>query len=144
MMDSSRELENAFKQIITAGWAMKSDGDVEAPTGHFAAIPINSAEMPELLDAVFGDDRPEVEIDPGCYFAKEDSAGNMWLWCFGSAYEMNSMYERYRREYEEWARDTYTLECSLCKGRYDDLEEAADHGHTEYFSWSIVAESRAV
>src|SRR5689334_16906680 len=47
------ELTKAFRQIVTAGWANKSDGNVEANTGHFALITIEPNEMPELIDAVF-------------------------------------------------------------------------------------------
>jgi hypothetical protein len=146
MMESSRELENAFKQIITAGWNQRSSGDVEAPTGHFATIPISSVEMPELLDAVFDDEPPEVTIDPGYYFAKEDSDGNMWLWCFSTAYEMNAMYARYEREYNEWAKDKPYLVCE-CGEVFDEIEAAADHtGHDadgEEYQFTIKLESRA-
>jgi hypothetical protein len=129
MLNSDRELENAFKQIITAAWSQKSDGHVEAPTGHFATIPISANEMQELVDAVF-DGELGITIDPGYYFAKEDSAGNMWLWSFSTAYEMNAMFERYRREYEEWAKDVHVLECIVCGDEFDALDDAAEHGHS--------------
>lgn len=37
---ASSELEGLFREIVTAGWANQSDGNVEAPTGYFAKVTI--------------------------------------------------------------------------------------------------------
>lgn len=131
-INSTRELENALKQIITAGWAMKSDGDVEAPTGYFAKIPIAANELSELLDAVFGaTNPPEAQIEPGCYVTKEDSAGNMWVWKYDNKYMMDVMYARFEREYAEWGKPTYYIVCRNCSHTFDDIQEAFEHGATD-------------
>lgn len=130
-MNSNRELENAFKQIITAGWAMKSDGNVEAPCGYFAKIPIAPNELSELLDAVFDGDVPEVTIQPGYYFTKEDSAGNMWIWKFDNKYLMDAFYRIFEREYENWSAPKYSLQCNGCLLSFEDIQEAHQHGTSD-------------
>ena len=55
-------IETACQKIITAGWANRSNGDVNAPTGHFALIDLPENEMPELLDAM-SDELDESEFE---------------------------------------------------------------------------------
>jgi hypothetical protein len=132
-MNSGRDLENAFKQIITAGWAMKSDGNVEAPCGYFAKIPIEPNELSDLLDAVFDGEHPgeEANIEPGYYVTKEDSAGNIWIWKYDSKFMMDSMYTAFEREYAEWCKPTYLLSCNNCGSTFEDIQEAHEHGFTD-------------
>ena len=130
-MNSGRDLDNAFKQIISAGWAMKSDGNVEAPCGYFAKIPIEPNELDELMNAVFDDDPPESRIEPGYYVTKEDSNGLIWIWKYDSKFMMDSMYAAFEREYIAWSKPTYLLSCNNCGVAFDDIQLAHEHGPTD-------------
>ena len=77
------EPEGAFRAVVTAGWGVKSSGDVEAPTGHFAVveIPEHAGERAEMRAAVFDGDAEAAEgfdcLDAGWYLVTEDSNGNV-------------------------------------------------------------------
>lgn len=93
-------LARAFRQIVTAGWANLSDGNVEAPTGHFALVHIEPAEMRELMEAVFEDEPEPVTIYPGSYLVLEDSDGNTELLEY---YVLDGALEAYNRNMREFA-----------------------------------------
>lgn len=141
-MNSGRDLDTAFKAIVAAGWAMKSDGNVEAPTGYFAKIPISKEELPELMDAVFGhvDDPDEVTIEPGYYVTKENSDGIIWIWKYNAKFLMDSHYASLEREYAEWSADAYVLTCHECGKRFEDSEDAHKHAveSQKNHSWLIT------
>jgi hypothetical protein len=140
-MNSGRDLDNAFKQIITAGWNQKSDGDVESPTGHFATIPIAPNELQELKDAVFTYEDEIPEIEPGYYFAQENDQGFLKLWKFNSAFEMNAMYDKFSRDYADWLTEKFVLVCHVCSEPFEDLQDAHDHEAThdliDEVAWKI-------
>jgi hypothetical protein len=68
--------EVMFQAIITAGWANRSTGEVEAPTGHVAIVDLSTEremlaevlEEPDLIAAL-------EETEPGWYVVTEDGAG---------------------------------------------------------------------
>jgi hypothetical protein len=70
-----------FKEIITAGWAVKSDGHVESPQGYFAVveIPDHQGELDEMKDAL--DLLPGEEMPPsGWYFTIENNQGLIFVY----------------------------------------------------------------
>lgn len=72
------EFDNLFKEIITAGWCVKSDGHVESPQGYFAVveIPSHPGELKEMQDAVEEGMRPFTDWPKaGWYFTTENSDG---------------------------------------------------------------------
>ena len=44
-------LEAVLQAMVTGGWANESDGNVEAPTGHFARVSNSEAELSEVVQA---------------------------------------------------------------------------------------------
>lgn len=96
-------LARAFQQIVTAGWANMSDGEVEAPTGHFAFINIEPAELAELTSAVFDDDASASIIYPGSYILIEDSHGNATLMEYRLKSKALEVLRHLMREYALWA-----------------------------------------
>jgi len=97
-------LARAFQQIVTSGWANLSEGDVEAPTGHFALIHIEPNELAELTDAVFSDgDYPGPITDyVGSFLLEEDSYGNATLIEFSDLDAALESYNRLAREFALW------------------------------------------
>jgi hypothetical protein len=98
-------LARLFRQIVTAGWANQSDGNVEAPTGHFALVNIAPAEMGELKDAVFGDE-PDTDdykmLYPGNYLVEEDSDGNTTVTEYLSEARALAAFVQLQREFVLW------------------------------------------
>ena len=105
--------ETVMQNIITAGWAVKSDGHVESPTGHFALveIPEHMGERDEMMDAVyettdavFGDDWEDEYILPesGWYIVTEDSQGFVHLYRHSGENAAKAAYARFEREYSTW------------------------------------------
>jgi len=75
--------DNLFKAVVTAGWCVKSDGHVEAPTGYFSMteIPSHPGELREMQDAVEDKRVPFSTWPPaGWYITVEDSAGFMYVY----------------------------------------------------------------
>lgn len=76
-------IEGVYRSIISAGWAVKSGGDVEASTGHYAVleIPAHPGERAEMREAVFGEDETEAAVfdsaASGWFFVVEGSSGNI-------------------------------------------------------------------
>jgi hypothetical protein len=99
-------LARDFRQIVTAGWANKSDGNVEAPGGHFALVSISDDEYDELVDAVF--DGQDMSGQPresylGHFIVEEDSDGNTELIECKNLHEAENVYHSALREYNIWA-----------------------------------------
>lgn len=102
-------LAKALAQVVDAGWANKSSGDVEAPTGAFALITISVDEVSELYSAVFDDDlATNPTLLPGAFVLVTDSDGNHTLTQFGSGYTMldsaraDAHYHKLDDEYQAW------------------------------------------
>ena len=86
MLDS--KYDNFFKAVVTAEWCVKSDGNVEAPSGFFALVevPSHQGEYQQMVEAVFDEPRtvswadymrdhyPEMPA-PGWYVTTELSTG---------------------------------------------------------------------
>lgn len=102
-------VHGAFRSIVTAGWNVKSGGDVESATGHFAIveIPAHAGERAEMRDAVFSDNPDEKKvfdsIPAGWFMVIEDSQGNVGLVKADDKSEADQMFENAEAEYAEWA-----------------------------------------
>lgn len=82
-------LELAMQAIISAGWNNQSDGDVEAPTGHFAIVerPAHPGELNDILAAIEDQDDPDnihmihafEELQAGFYEVVETDMGHVHI-----------------------------------------------------------------
>jgi len=104
-------IEGVLRSIITAGWNVKSDGHVEANTGHFAIveIPEHEGERDEMRDAVFLDELDEAEvydtIQAGWYFVVEDSQGNITYSQTKDRAEAFNLFEKAQEVYSQWVEE---------------------------------------
>ena len=104
-------VHGAFRSIVSAGWNVKSGGEADAPTGHFAIveIPIHDGERAEMRDAVFSDSPEEGEafdtIPAGWFMVIEDFQGNVGLVKLDHEAEANKLFQHYEKAYAEWAED---------------------------------------
>lgn len=128
MLDS--KYDNTFKSIISAGWAVKSDGNVEAVTGYFALIelPSNDAERAELIDAVADSLDPDQlaelgDLTPGWFVSWEDSNGIIRVYRQDSQAVAEHRYADLERDYAVWSQ---AQEC--IPG--DDVLLISDTGYT--------------
>jgi hypothetical protein len=94
-----------FKEIVLAGWATRSDGNVDSPTGYFAVveIPDHLHELAEMRDAVDPDsslvtDWPE----SGWYVTVENSDGLIWVFRAGSQLQADTAYDEQVLAYADW------------------------------------------
>lgn len=96
------EFDNFFKELITAGWNVSSDGDVESPFGHFATVevPLDNGELNEMGDAMeWSSDQP---IPPrGWYFCRENSDGIIFVY-HSTEVAVKAIFEAYSKEYAKW------------------------------------------
>lgn len=75
----SRDIDNAFKAIISAGWANQSDGNVEAPTGFFSIIDMSTER--DMLREVLAEsalDDALGQIEPSWYLTMENNQGILY------------------------------------------------------------------
>ena len=102
------QYDNLFKAIISAGWNMKSDGDVESPSGFFALveIPDHYGELAEMQDAV-GDETVDDEWpDTGWYVSYENSDGLIFVLECASQHVAERTYDEFEEQYNTWASDS--------------------------------------
>lgn len=93
-----------FREIVTAGWANRSDGDVESPTGAFALVTITLAELPELMEAVGIDwhlDAAKQDL-VGSFNVIENEQGQVWVLRYDSAKSATLAYEARVQSFERW------------------------------------------
>lgn len=111
-------LARAFRQIVNAGWSEQSDGDVSAPTGHFALIPLSARDLPELVDACFDGEDPGAWVVAGNYVLIEDSDGNSTLSIYEDSTEGLQMardeYTGRANEYDNFIHDYSIPDCTEC------------------------------
>lgn len=91
--------DNAFKQIITAGWAEDTEGAVDDPVGFCSIIPIPRNEYDELVAAVFDEGDP-VEVPPaGYYITSENSDGIIRVFTYDRRGDMDADWQNLLSEY---------------------------------------------
>lgn len=105
-------LESVMQYIITAGWNKISDGDVNAPTGHFAIVevPTNNNELADIVDAI-RDEADGNEIVALCtaprgwYLVVENDQGQVFVNGPFSEESTNLMYNITQADFSEWDKD---------------------------------------
>lgn len=100
------DLTRSIDYIAGAGWANTSDGNVEAPTGWFACVNIEPAELGELINACELEKLYLVKPYPGHYLLEVDSDGNKTVVEFLSKHALLEAYNSKRREFARWDCDT--------------------------------------
>lgn len=111
MHDSPRD--QVLDAIVSMGWANQSDGNTEAPTGHFARVSILDRELDEVVDAlknqfVGGYVRELVdELDPkeliGHHLVRKMDSGNIYVESHSTEYAARCRYDGYLETYTDWA-----------------------------------------
>lgn len=96
------DLAKAFDALVNAGWANLSDGDAEAPTGHFALVHIVPAELAEIKDVLEACEENDVTIYPGSYIVEVDSDGNKTLIEYLTLDNALVVYNNAQREFAIW------------------------------------------
>lgn len=99
-----------FKQLVTALWSVKSDGEVEAPTGFFALveIPEGSYEFKDMVDSVGLDEYYDDEGKPsgvakaGWYVTQENEYGIIFVYEFKNKGAADVAYNELTSIYEGW------------------------------------------
>lgn len=97
--------DNTFKALVTAGWCVKSNGNVESTTGYFSIteIPSHQEELNEMK-AALEDEINEQDLawpESGWYFTFESNSG--FLWAFKMTRDRAfKLYEQAEAEYADW------------------------------------------
>jgi hypothetical protein len=125
-------LTRVFRTIVTAGWANLSDGNVEAPTGAFSLVHIETNEINDLVAAVFDGQVSPVPY-PGDYLVLEDSDGNTTVTEYITLDRAMAAYNQLVIEFTIWDWD----ECPECGigGPFQNIgvhenKLKCDNGHT--------------
>lgn len=93
--------EHAARTIVTDGWANQSDGHVDAPTGAFALIILEPAEVDADFLATW--DLTSADVTPGYYLEQQDQQGNTSVTEFDTEWEARAAYTALEQQYQEWA-----------------------------------------
>lgn len=103
----TRQIDNAFKALITAGWSNMSNGDVEAPTGHFAIIDMIT-ERDMLRDVLAESDLADAldSIEPKWYGVRENSDGLVFLESFDCEWHARKWFDQQEELFETWESNT--------------------------------------
>lgn len=108
--------DHCFKSIVTGEWGVKSDGDVEAPVGHFALveIPLNLRERADMVDACkneYDDEDDWNTLEPGWYLCRQESSGLMYAFKVESQGAAEFGYTQMLAEYSRWATEDEVPDC---------------------------------
>jgi hypothetical protein len=102
-------LEAVLQAMITQGWANESDGDVEAPTGHFARVTNEARDIDGVHDAfkdvivAYGLGDESVLI--GHFLVREDSQGFVDVTSYDNPIELTRDFQALQDAYAEWNKD---------------------------------------
>lgn len=107
--------DNLFKEIITAGWNVSSDGNVESSWGFFAIteIPSHPGEFADMVTAVapdteVGEFRQMVrELPAGWYFTIENSDGLIWVYQCESELQAKHIFESRLKDFSDSWHDGF-------------------------------------
>lgn len=105
-------LELAMQAIISAGWNIQSDGEVDSPTGHFAIVerPAHPGELNDMLAAIEDQEDPDnihiihafEELNAGFYEVIEDSNGLVHINGPVSREQANTWFHATESAYSQW------------------------------------------
>ena len=102
-------LEAVLQAMVTGGWANESDGNVEAPTGHFARVSNSAAEMMEVCQA-FADEiamhgltcEDAHALLIGDFLVREDSQGNVFVTAYDNPIALTRDFQALQDAYALW------------------------------------------
>lgn len=98
--------DSLFKEIITAGWCIKSDGHVESPQGYFALveIPAHRGELVEMFDAVEPQSLGDLDEWPesGWYVTVENSDGLIHVYKCAAKYLAEDAFAEREGAFARW------------------------------------------
>jgi hypothetical protein len=104
-----RQYDSLFKTIITGGWCIKSDGEVEASSGYFSLteIPSHPGELKEMYEAITdGDTTTEHSLDKwpdaGWYTTVELNTGIIFVFEHPTEQAAEIAYGEALAEYMRW------------------------------------------
>ena len=107
-------LESLFKAMMSEGWFINSDGNVDSPQGYFGYVTNTEAELSEIYDAfsdvveVYG--VPATEDIVGSFYASIDSNGIIHIYNMGNYSTMaKDAFDKSLSEYIKW-NDSQPLE----------------------------------
>lgn len=106
-------LEAVLQAMITGGWANESDGDVEAPTGHFARVSNSEAEVygePGSIVSTFSDviamyGMTDTNELIGHFLVVEDSQGFVTVHAFDDPIALTRLFQQMQDDFAEWNND---------------------------------------
>jgi hypothetical protein len=103
------QYDNLFKTLVTAEWCVKSDGNVEAPTGYFSIteIPAHEGEFREMYAAIEDSLEPEFTVDEawpaaGWYVTIENSDGVIFVYEVINEAEAKYIFAELEKQYLDW------------------------------------------
>jgi hypothetical protein len=107
--------DSILSYLTSVGWANDSSGSVEAPTGWFAKISNDPADvhMPNTeITSILGDwfeENPEVVDSPelrkeleGHFMVRENEQGSVSVISYDKKWELDKDFEVLSAEYNEW------------------------------------------
>ena len=99
-------LEAVLQAMVTGGWANESDGNVEAPTGHFARVSNSAAELAEVV-AAFDDVITAYGMDDtselvGHFLITEDSQGFVFITAYDNPIALTRDFQALQDAYALW------------------------------------------
>jgi hypothetical protein len=102
--------DGLFKQIITAGWAVKSDGNVESPLGYFALVEIPSSsgerdEMSGALELNEHDQQLFEELTSAWFITREMNTGIIYVYQCGELFA-KTWYDRLEKIFLMWEAES--------------------------------------
>jgi hypothetical protein len=106
--------DNLFKTIVCGGWNIKSDGDVESPSGFFALveIPKPGGELDEMSGALELDEEMQRQIEDlassistGWFVTHENSDGLIFVYEMPSELAAKHAYSELEAEFAKWDND---------------------------------------
>lgn len=103
-------LEAVLQAMVTGGWANEKDGEVEAPTGHFARVSNSEAELSEVVEA-FEDVITAYDMDDtkeliGHFLVREDDAGFVHVTEYDDEVSLTRDFQQLQDDYSLWADTT--------------------------------------
>lgn len=133
-------LETALTTIITAAWANRTDGDVEAPSGHVSIVDCTTER--DMLASILEEDldydgAPTIDDVPDKWFVvREDSHGLVFVSEYDTEREATVEFDALVAIYDEWASQppegyvTLTAEQeSRWHAGYGDYEDVIEDEH---------------
>ena len=100
-------IEALFKAMMSEGWFIATDGEVEAPTGFFGYTNQTEAELSEIYegfsDVIEAYGTPPNSDIVGSFFAHIDSNGIIWISKMKSQEHAKRQFDKFTDYYNKWS-----------------------------------------